>query len=164
VPEAELSPTARRRVASLLASAFPHERVAYERRAWRLVEPLLRILATQNGEIVGQTSVFEIATEPPYRLFGIGDVAVAEPARGRGIGGALCRASAHEAWSKDAEILLTSTHVLTAVFERLGFLHARGDEFYWLDEGAPRRQESWMYALRAGVRLAAPVRLAEGDF
>ena len=161
--EAALGEPDRATIATLLADAFDEHSEAYRERAWRTIAPTFRTVARSGGEIVGQQSVFELQTDPPRRVFGLGDVAVRTDSRRRGIARSLIERVVEESWQRGAEIVLTDTSALRDTFTTLGFRPVPRFAFYYERTGECRWHPQWLAATRATIPRT-PLRLEEGDF
>ncbi len=150
-------------IAALLAEAFPAEGDAYRERGWRTMAPAFRTLARSGTEVVGQQSVFEIETDPPRRLFGLGDVAVRADSRRRGIARSLIERAVEECWLRGADTVLTDTSALREPFMALGFRPVPRFAFYYERDGECHWHPQWLAATRASIPRS-PLRLEEGDF
>ena len=163
VNEALVGESDRASIATLLAEAFTTQGEAYRERGWRNIAPTFRTLARSGRGIVAQQSAFEVGTDPPRRMFGLGDVAVRADCRRRGIARSLIERAVEECWRQGAEIVLTDTGALRETFMTLGFRPVPRFAFYYERDGECRWHPQWLAAMRATIPRA-PLRLVEGDF
>ena len=163
IAEALLEESDRESIATLLAGAFGRHKDSYRTRGWRTIPPTFRVIARADAQIVGQLSVFDIATDPQRRLFGLGDVAVTPDRRRRGVARSLVEHAVEECWRRGADVVLTDTGVLRQVFIALGFAPIPRFAFYYERDGACRCHALWLAAAKTPVPRPR-LRLLEGDF
>lgn len=163
VEEDEIPDRDRIALRELISSGFPRAAGAYGPEGWRTIRPAFRSLCHLAGEPVGQLSIFELQTDPPTRLHGLGDGVVAEAQRGAGAGRAIFWAAVEECWRRGAEIILTDTVALKPMLLSWGFEPVPRFAFHYEREGACRWHRHWIAAFRDRPPPDR-LRLAEGDF
>ena len=163
VPEADLDEQTLRELSGLLSSVMKRLGPQYAERPWRRIRPEYRGIARMDGEIVGQLSAFRVRTEPERVLYGLGDLAVAPHARGRGVAVELGESITQECWRRGGEILLVDTVTHRARDWRTGHAPVPRFRFWYERDGACHWHPNWTTKIRhpePRVRL----RLEEGDF
>jgi predicted N-acetyltransferase YhbS len=162
VGEDGLGDALRRDIAALLAATLD-EGERYRATAWRTLRPAFRVVAlTPGGEAIGQASCFWVPCQPPVRLLGLGDVAVAPAHRRRQVARTVCAIATSEGWRLHASAMLAKTTPLRTVLADLGYVPATDGRFYWSENGTRHVHPLWMAAVRA--ELPTAVQLEEGDF
>lgn len=163
VSESDLDETTLRELSGLLSSVMKRLGPQYAERPWRRIRPERRAIARIEGEIVGQLSAFRIGCDPPRVLYGLGDLAVAPRARGRGVAVRLGDDMTQECWRRGGEILLVDTVTHKARDFRTGHAPVPRFRFWYERDGACHWHPNWT----AKVRHPEPrvrLRLEEGDF
>ena len=163
VSEDDLDDVTLRELSGLLSSVMQRLGSQYAERPWRRLRPEYRCIARVDGEIVGQVSAFRVETDPPRVLYGIGDLAVAPRARGRGVAVSLGEAVSGECWRRGGEVLLADTVTHLARDFRTGHAPVPRFRFYYERDGACHWHPNWTTRIHhpePRVRL----RLEEGDF
>jgi GNAT superfamily N-acetyltransferase len=136
----------------------------YRNRAWRTVEPIFRVVATHAAteDPAGQISGLSLRTVPEWNLFGLGDLAVWESHRRRGLGRLLCRRATEECWARGAKAILAKTKPMRSVLAELGYRPVTDFSYFYEDGDLAVRHLDWMAV--AHVDPPAPVQLHQGDF
>jgi GNAT superfamily N-acetyltransferase len=163
VSEDDLDDATLRELSGLLSSVMRRLGPQYAERPWRRLRPEHRGIARMDGEIVGQLSAFRVGTDPPRVLYGLGDLAVAPRARGRGVAVWLGDVLTQECWRRGGEILLVDTVTHLARDLRTGHVPVPRFRFWYERDGACHWHPNWTTRIRhpePRVRL----RLDEGDF
>ena len=163
VSEDDLDDARLRELSELLSSVMTRLGPEYAERPWRRVRPECRAIARIDGELVAQVSAFPIVTDPPRALYGIGDLAVAPRARGRGVAARLGEEITAECWRRGGEILLADTVTHLRRDFRTGHAPVPRFRFWYERDGACHWHPNWTARIRhpePRVRL----RLEEGDF
>lgn len=131
------------------------------RRGWVQREPLLRLLARHESALVGQAAIAELKSGVP-RVLAIGDVVVAEAARGHGTGSELLRRAVAGCEEAGTDLILTASRNLTVrkAFRALGFTTPRRESIFF------RRGDLWCWNetwLARGLFPSDPIELGS-DF
>lgn len=165
-----LSSAERMRLGELIVSGFPladryidGESVARWRcEAWRTTPALLHCVAylEKVGTPVAQQSLFRLSS-PGIVVFGLGDMVVSEPFRGRGIARALIEMAVSQAREAGAEAICTRTTKLATVFRGLGFVSDEQGMLFTSEQGEPLPYLMAWTAPGLSIRSAA---LTPSDF
>jgi GNAT superfamily N-acetyltransferase len=162
VMEAELSPSLRRNLGHLLADAFPAHKATYREQAWRTLPPVFRVVTWCHSLPVGQISAFHIPTNPPRRLFGIGDLVVDPQHRSRGLAKRQTVLVRQRCWELGADGILSDTYDLRSVSLSLGSKPVRRFEIFYETAIACHWHPNWLAKWRNPPD--GRLRLSWGDF
>jgi GNAT superfamily N-acetyltransferase len=94
----------------LLAAAFDSSRA--RRRGWTIRRPAYRVLAWDGDVLIGTESGLPVGCEPPIVVYGLGDAAVHEGWRKRGVARTMGALLHEEADRRDAAAVICHTGVI----------------------------------------------------
>jgi GNAT superfamily N-acetyltransferase len=126
--EENLPPEKRAAAGELLAECFdlPDTR----ERGWILHPPMYRVLVWDGDALVGQEMGCRVACDPPIDLHGLGDAAVQEKWRRRGVADRMGALLHEEAIRRDADAVLCATGQLNRIVLEHGMEPVRPGEVY----------------------------------
>ncbi len=163
IAETSLPAADRAEIVGLIRAGYGRVAGNYGDRGWRTLEPVSRIVARSDDGIAAHISVFALESDPPMRIYGIGDAVVAAERRGGGIGGRIAAAAVEECRRLGAEMILTDTVDLERAFVRCGFEPVPRFACWYERDGACRSHRHWLAAFRDGPP-STRLQLAQGDF
>lgn len=130
-----------------LLSATLNDGERYRGRAWRTLRPVFRVVALDDHQPIGQGSCFWIPCQPPTRVLGLGDVAVAPDHRRRHVARVACTLATEEGWRLQASAILARTKLLRSVLADLGYVPAIDGRFLYFEDGTPTCDPDLMAAV-----------------
>lgn len=140
IDEPEVSSELREQAGRLLFSVFGHAYVLG--RGWHKLEPLYRVMAFDGDDLVGNRMTWLVGSPHGLVLFGFGDMGVREDMREFGIARAMTEWAVEEAVSRGAELMMTSTEDMAAVYRSLGFHNTRPGDYVCPTK--PRDSNLWV--------------------
>jgi GNAT superfamily N-acetyltransferase len=163
VDESDLSDDDMRGLSAVLAESMTRLGHEYAERPWRRMRPEFRIVARSEGSVLGQVAAFRIRTRPERHLYGLGDLAVAASARGRGVAAMLTEANRAECFRRGADILLSDTTAIKARLLRSGYAPVPRFRFWYERDGACHWHPHWIARIHH-PEVRTRLELEEGDF
>lgn len=158
----------RRALGELILSGFPETLAEdpdvaerWREHAWRTVPATWHVVAGSAAAPAGQLSIFRLSPHADTTVYGLGDVVVAAPHRGRGIARALVARALATCRAHDAQLIAMLTEPLAGVARELGFVADPGAEVVCDGDGAPL-DGAWVW--RAPDAPAGPTVLDPADF
>lgn len=127
-------------------------------RAYTQRVPTYRLLASIEGELVGNLAVFDLSVTVP--TFGLGDLVVHPDVRERGIARELLTVAVSDLRERTTAVIMTDTgfEYLRRILQELGFRQPEPNEMFFVEAGERRVFPNWLWWLPPGA--SGPLEIA----